>query len=89
MTASKLATELQAAVEASRSVSLHQGLQGIIANREADIIDAMVLTYRGGKATHEYLLSKIAAISELRAIEADMDRQARIAIEHAAQGVPR
>lgn len=76
--------DLAVAAEATRSVSLHQGLQGIIANREADIVDAMVLTYRGNKANYEYLLSKIAAISELRAIEADMDRQARLAIEKAS-----
>ena len=75
-----------AASEATRSVSLHQGLQGIIANREADIIDAAVLAYRGGKATYEFLLSKIAAISELRAIEADMDREARLAIEKVSGG---
>ena len=72
-----------AQAQAVRAVSLHQGIQQLIANREADILDAMVLTYRSSSATFEYLLSKIAAISELRAIEDTLDRAARQGIEKA------
>lgn len=80
------APDLATAAEATRTVSLHRGLQSVIAEREADMIDALVLAYRAQKATYELLLSKVAAISEMRAIEADMDRQARRAIEAAGKG---
>lgn len=66
--------------EATRSVALHQGVQQIIANREADLLDEMVLVFRNGKATFEYLIGRISAISELRTLESAMDRAARQAI---------
>lgn len=71
-------------LDAARSVSLHQGVQQLIANREADIVDDVVLMYRSGKIGYEVLLAKVAAISELRLLEASMDRAAKVAIEAAS-----
>ena len=76
---------LETDAAAVRNVSLHQGVQQLIANREANILDQMVMTYRGQKASYEYLLAKIAAISEMREIEAELDRAARVSIEAAAR----
>ena len=79
------ASALETSATAVRNVSLHQGVQQLIANREANIVDQMVMAYRSGKGTYEVLLAKVAAISELREIEAELDRNARNSIEHAAR----
>lgn len=71
---------------ATREVALHRGLQAVIAEREADIIDEMVLTWRSNKASFEYLTAKVAAISELRRLEASLDRDARMAIAKTTPG---
>lgn len=80
--------ETEAPIGATREVSLHRGLQTVIAEREADIIDEMVLTWRSNKASFEYLVAKVAAISELRRLEASLDRSAREAIHNANARVP-
>ena len=80
------ALETEAPVGATREVALHRGLQTIIAEREADIVDEMVLTWRSNKASFEYLTAKVAAISELRRLESSLDRAARTAIQSNTPG---
>ena len=46
-------------------------------NREEQLIKQMIAQVRGGKATHESLLSLATAISELRLIESGLDRQVK------------
>ena len=67
---------------------MHRGLADMIAEREADIVDQMVLNWRGGKASYEYLHSMVACISELRRFEHQLDQQARLSIEQANKGFP-
>jgi len=76
-----------AAANATRAVALHRGWGMVIAEREAQIVDDMVHDYRAGKATGEHLLAKVAAISELRKIESELDRDAKLSIEKATQAM--
>lgn len=55
--------------------------------READLVDQLVLAFRSGKATHDVMLAKVAAISELRSLEDSLDRAARVAIDEANRRV--
>lgn len=61
-------------------IATHQNVQEIIAQREISIVNELVLHYRSGKATYEILLAQVAAISELRRLEAHFDNDAKKAV---------
>ena len=61
-------------------IAAHQNVQEVIAQREISIVNELVLHYRSGKASYEILLAQVAAISELRRLEAHFDNDAKQAV---------
>ena len=56
---------------------LQNQLADIVIDREAEIINSLIVQFNSGRLTNELMLSGIARISELRKIMGDLDRKAQ------------
>ena len=60
---------------------VHAEMGEIVAEREAKIINELVTAYKSGKLSNELMLSRVAAISELRTILAGLANQIQKGIQ--------
>lgn len=66
----------EAIAKGQMAAFLQNQLADIVIDREAEVLNALINAFNGGRLTNEMMLAGIARISELRKIMGDLERQA-------------
>jgi len=68
-------------LQAQESALIQNRFTSVLEENERKLLNDMVNKYNQGKITYEYLLGKVAAISEMRSLKAKLNQNTLLAIQ--------